>query len=94
MTDEDPADAVDVFRTDWYRSIKASMGPGDTLWVYRKNRSLSQAQLGTLLGGVPRQHISNMERHAVHIEPPCHSSARHRAARYKESLIRKPAAPS
>ena len=52
---------VDVFQTDWYRSIKAKMTPGKNLRVYRQNRGMTQQELGALLGGVPRQHVSNME---------------------------------
>ena len=55
-------DLVDVFETDWYRSIKSGMAPGDNLKTYRENHGLTQARLGELLGGVPRQHVSNMER--------------------------------
>ena len=55
-------DLVDVFETDWYRSIKSGMAPGDNLRTYRENYGLTQAKLGELLGGVPRQHVSNMER--------------------------------
>ncbi len=58
----DTDDLVDVFETDWYRSVKSGMGPGDNLRTYRENRGLTQARLGEMLGGVPRQHISNMER--------------------------------
>ncbi len=55
-------DLVDVFETDWYRSVRSGMAPGDNLRTYRENRGLTQARLGELLGGVPRQHVSNMER--------------------------------
>lgn len=53
---------VHVFETEWYRRIKSSMTPGDNLKIYRDNRGWTQAQLGEKLGGLPRQHISNMER--------------------------------
>lgn len=55
-------DLVDVFETDWYRSVKSGMAPGDNLRTYRENHGLTQARLGEMLGGVPRQHVSNMER--------------------------------
>ena len=55
-------EAVNVFETDWYRDIKSKMTPGDNLKIYRENRGLTQAKLGEMLGAVPRQHISNMER--------------------------------
>ncbi len=53
---------ANVFETEWYRQIKLSMTPGDNLKIYRDNRGWTQAQLGDKLGGLPRQHISNMER--------------------------------
>lgn len=60
---DDPDDeAVNIFETDWYAQIKSSMTPGDNLKVYRENRGWTQAQLGERLGGMPRQHVSNMER--------------------------------
>jgi len=59
---DDDDETVDVFETDWYREIKSKMTPGDNLIIYRQNHGLTQAKLGELLGCVPRQHISNMER--------------------------------
>ena len=53
---------VDIFETEWYRSVKSGMTPGDNLRIYRENHGLTQARLGEMLGGVPRQHISTMER--------------------------------
>ena len=52
---------VNVFETQWYKSIKGKMTPGKYLRIYRENKGLTQAQLGKALGGIPRQHISNME---------------------------------
>jgi DNA-binding XRE family transcriptional regulator len=52
---------VDVFQTDWYKIISSQMTPGKNLKVYRMNRGLTQVKLGELLGGIPKQHISNME---------------------------------
>ena len=53
---------VDVFKTDWYKKIKDNITPGDNMRIYRENHRLTQEKLGELLGGIPRQHISNMER--------------------------------
>ena len=59
-SDED--EVVDVFETSWYKEVSERMTPGKYLAIYRKNKKLTQEQLGKVLGGVPRQHISNMER--------------------------------
>jgi len=55
-------ETIDVFETGWYQEIKSQMTPGDNLRIYRQNHGWTQAQLGEKLGGVRRQHISNMER--------------------------------
>ena len=58
----DPEDElVDVFQTDWYKKTKASMTPGTYMKIFRENRNMTQTELGRLLGGLPRQHVSNME---------------------------------
>jgi DNA-binding XRE family transcriptional regulator len=58
----DPDDElVDVFQTDWYRNIKKKMTPGAYMKIYRENKNMTQTVLGKALGGLPRQHISNME---------------------------------
>ncbi len=58
----DPEDEkMDVFRTDWYKNIKKRLSPGSYLKIFRQNKNMTQAELGKALGGLPRQHISNME---------------------------------
>ena len=59
---ENDDDSVNVFETTWYQDVRSRMSPGDALRIYRENHGLTQAKLGEMLGGVPRQHISNMER--------------------------------
>ena len=61
-SDDVGGDLVDIFETEWYRSVKSGTTPGVNLRIYRENHGLTQARLGQMLGGVPRQHISNMER--------------------------------
>jgi len=61
LTRDSDEELVDVFQTDWYKKTKARMTPGTHMKIYRQNRKMTQAQLGDLLGGVPRQHVSNME---------------------------------
>jgi len=50
-----------VAETNWYKGIKKNLMPGDVMKIYRENRGMTQAKLGELLGGIPRQHVSNME---------------------------------
>jgi len=59
---EDDNEKMDVFETEWYKRIKARISPGDNLRIYRQNVGMTLQQVGELLGGVPRQHISNMEK--------------------------------
>ena len=62
ITDDADKETINVFETDWYREIKSKMTPGDNLRIYRGNVGMTQAELGAKLNGIPRQHISNMER--------------------------------
>ncbi len=55
-------ETLDVFETDWYKQAKEKLTPGTNMRIYRQNRGMTQRELGELLGGIPRQHISNMER--------------------------------
>jgi DNA-binding XRE family transcriptional regulator len=59
---DDSETLVDVFKTDWYKSIDARMKPCDSIKIYRENKGMSQAELGEKLGNVPRQNISSMEK--------------------------------
>jgi DNA-binding XRE family transcriptional regulator len=61
LIDDEGDELVNVFDTDWYKGIKKNMSPGKYLRIYRENKGLTQAGLGEVLGGIPRQHISNME---------------------------------
>ena len=61
LTRDSDDELVDVFQTDWYKQTKVRMTPGMYMKIFRQNRKLTQTQLGALLGGLPRQHVSNME---------------------------------
>ena len=61
QTADDGEEVVNAFETDWYKRTMAAMTPGKALRVYRENAGLTQAALGERMGGIPRQHISNME---------------------------------
>ncbi|CAK8720571.1 DNA-binding transcriptional regulator, XRE-family HTH domain [Candidatus Electrothrix laxa] len=52
---------VEITESDWYKETKAATSPGDAMRIYRKNKEMTQAQLGEKLGTVPRQLVSNME---------------------------------
>jgi len=62
LAEDNDEETVNIFETDWFQEIKAQTTPGDNLKIYRENHNLTQAQLGEMLGGIPRQHVSNMER--------------------------------
>ena len=61
ITHNSDDEKVDVFQTEWYRRIKKKLTPGTYMKVFRQNKGMTQAELGKALGGLPRQHISNME---------------------------------
>ena len=58
---DDGEEVVNVLETDWYKRTMAAMTPGKALRIYRENAGLTQTALGERMGGIPRQHISNME---------------------------------
>jgi len=61
LVEDDGDELVDVFETQWYKGVKEKMTAGSYLRIYRKNKGLTQLQLGEALGKIPPQHISNME---------------------------------
>ena len=61
QTADDGEEVVNALETDWYKRTIAAMTPGKALRNYRENAGLTQAALGERMGGIPRQHISNME---------------------------------
>ena len=52
---------IEVTKSDWYKSIKKQLLPGESIRIYREIHGLTQADLGVKLGGIQRQNISNME---------------------------------
>ena len=61
LTQDADDELVDIFQTDWYKRIKKTLTPGTNLKIYRQNMGMTQKYLGSLLGGLPRQVVSNME---------------------------------
>jgi DNA-binding XRE family transcriptional regulator len=62
LVPDDDKEKLDIFETEWYKRIKAKVSPGDNLRIYRQNAGMTLQRVGELLGGVPRQHVSNMEK--------------------------------
>jgi len=62
LINDDNDELVDVFQTEWYKSINTTMTPGKNMRIYRENRKMTQEYLGKELGGISRQNISHMER--------------------------------
>jgi DNA-binding XRE family transcriptional regulator len=57
---EDDEELVDIFETDWYKTMRANRKPGDSIWVYRDNAGLTLAQLSKKTG-IAESHLSAME---------------------------------
>ncbi|MGR3179599.1 MAG: helix-turn-helix transcriptional regulator [Candidatus Anammoxibacter sp.] len=54
-------DVLDVFNTKWYKDIRRSISPRESLKIYRENLGFSQIELGKKIGKFNRQKISDME---------------------------------
>lgn len=54
------SDWVNIENTDWYKEMKETYSPSSNLAFYRKEKKLTQATLGNILG-VPKQNVSDME---------------------------------
>ncbi len=51
---------VNIEESDWYGEMKEKYSPASNLAFYRKEKKLTQTELGSLLG-VPKQYVSDME---------------------------------
>jgi DNA-binding XRE family transcriptional regulator len=61
FVEEENDKLVNAVNTQWYKNIKAATTPGDYLRIYRERKGITQTKLVEMAGGIPRQHISNME---------------------------------
>ena len=61
LSEDNEEEKVNIFESEWYRKTKNKITPADNFRIYRKVHGMTQEKLGAMLGGVPRQHISNME---------------------------------
>jgi plasmid maintenance system antidote protein VapI len=52
---------VEVCNSDWYRSIRPTISPGENLRAYRELHNWTQEELGERLGHLTRQNIANIE---------------------------------
>ena len=52
---------IEIEETDWYKKTKKAMTAHDYMRVYRETRGYTQKELGSMLGGLSRQRISDME---------------------------------
>ncbi|MCG6878843.1 MAG: helix-turn-helix domain-containing protein [Deltaproteobacteria bacterium] len=60
IRDEDE-ELVEIRKSDWYRSIRRTISPGENVRIYRELHRLTQKELGERLGNLSRQNISNIE---------------------------------
>ena len=61
VVDRNDDELIEVTESEWYRNIKKTISPGETLRFYREMRGLTQAELGVRIGRFSRQYISNLE---------------------------------
>jgi DNA-binding XRE family transcriptional regulator len=59
---EDEEESVNIFESNWYKQISATLTPGDAMKVYRENHSFTLAELSKKLGDLTTEEISEMER--------------------------------
>ena len=60
ITDEQE-ELVEVTESDWYRSLRGTISPGENVRLYRELHEMTQEELGRKLGNLTRQNISNIE---------------------------------
>jgi len=61
VIENDDDELVEITKSNWYRSLKPTMSPGENLRIYRELHGMTQAALGAKLGSFSRQNVSNME---------------------------------
>ncbi|KGE72538.1 hypothetical protein DC28_06850 [Spirochaeta lutea] len=60
IEDEDEQ-RIEISESDWYQTIRKTITPGENMRVYRQMHNLTQEELGSRIGNLTRQNISNME---------------------------------
>jgi predicted transcriptional regulator len=61
VEESDDEELIDISESDWYKKMKASITPGDSLRSLRTMREMKQTELAKKVGVEPRQ-ISDMEK--------------------------------
>jgi DNA-binding XRE family transcriptional regulator len=61
VIEQEDDELIEVKHSEWYREARETITSGENLRVYRELHGFSQQELGERLGGLPKQHISNME---------------------------------
>lgn len=61
LTKDENDEYVNIIETEWYKKMKAEKTPADNMKIYRRIHKITQERLGEMLGGIPKQHVSNME---------------------------------
>jgi DNA-binding XRE family transcriptional regulator len=61
LIENEDDESMDAFETDWFKAVEKELSPASNMKFYRQLHHLTQEELGKRLGGIPKQHISNME---------------------------------
>ncbi len=61
LTKDENDEFINIIETEWYKKMKAEKTPADNMKIYRRIHKMTQERLGEMLGGIPKQHVSNME---------------------------------
>ncbi len=61
IVEDDEEELVNIFETNWYKQISATITPGDAIRVYRENFGLSPMELSQKLGNLTEDFVVEME---------------------------------
>lgn len=61
IIEQEDDELIEVKESAWYRDLRDTITPGENMRAYREMHGFSQQELGEKLGGLPKQHVSNME---------------------------------
>ncbi len=58
---EEEDELIEVTKSEWYRTLRESVGPSENVRLYRELHGFTQEELGKKIGNFTRQNISNIE---------------------------------